>query len=370
MRVGGRTNVLIACAAAMKSRQRIRYLRTADGVQLAWADAGTGPVLLKAANWLTHLEYDWDSPVWRHWTRFFAEHFHFIRYDERGCGMSQWEVEDVSRERWIGDLTAVVDAAALGGPAVLLGISQGGATAIQYAIAHPERVSHLILVGAYAQGVAKRGDLEAEKRYRAILELTRQGWGGDNPIYRQLFTSRFIPGATVEQIQWWTDLCRRTASAELAHRLLETRADVDVLDLLPRVSVPTLVLHARNDHVTPFSQGQLLASTIPNARFVELDSGNHVLLESEPAWQRFKDEILAFTGVTSQGEDPMFASLSTREREILTLLARGLTNLEIGRDLFISEKTVRNHVTKIFEKLGVHSRAHAIVLAKDNGYGR
>jgi pimeloyl-ACP methyl ester carboxylesterase/DNA-binding CsgD family transcriptional regulator len=344
-------------------------IKTRDGVSIAWASVGTGPTLVKASNWLTHLEHDWDSPVWRHWTRFFAEHFRYVRYDERGCGMSQWDVDDVGPDRWIEDLTAVIDAAAPTGPLILLGISQGLAAAVQYAIAHPDRVSHLICCGAYAQGVAKRGDRETEKRYEAIIELTRQGWGRDNPVYRQVFTSRFIPGGTQEQIQWWNDLCRRTATPEMAARLLEGRLNLDVVDLLPRITQPTLVLHARRDEVVPFSQAQLLASAIPNARFVELDSANHVLLETEPAWQRFKDEVIAFTGVSGKREDPIFATLSTREREILNLLARGLTNLDIGRELFISEKTVRNHVTKIFEKLGVHSRAHAIVLAKDHGYG-
>ena len=349
-------------------KQTIRLLKS-GGVTVAWASAGKGPSLVKTSTWLTHLEYDWDSPVWSHWSQFLAEHFHYIRYDERGCGMSQWDVDDVSNEHWLNDLRAVIDAAAPKQPLALLGISQGGATAIQYAVAHPERVSHLILYGAYAQGVGRRNDSEAEKRYSAILELTRQGWGRDNPIYRQLFTSRFIPGATQEQVQWFNDLCRRTTTPELAHRLLEARQTVDIVALLPQVSVPTLVMHARHDEVVPFSQGQLLASTIPHAKFVELDSANHILLDREPAWQRFKEEVLAFTGVGALREDPMFSTLSAREREIFSLLARGLTNLDIGRELFISEKTVRNHVTSIFEKLGVRSRAHAIVLAKDNGYG-
>ncbi|KAB2910482.1 MAG: alpha/beta fold hydrolase [Kofleriaceae bacterium] len=351
-------------------KQTTRLVKSRDGVTLAWAEVGRGPSLVKASHWLTHLEYDWDSPVWRHWTQFFAEHFRYIRYDERGCGMSQWDVADVSHLHWIEDLSDVIDAAAPAQPFALLGMSQGGPSCIQYAIRHPDRVSHLILCGAYAQGHAKRNDAEGERRHRAILELTRQGWGRDNPVYRQLFTSRFIPGATVEQIQWFNVLCRRTTTPELAYELLEARAAVDVRGLLSRVTVPTLVLHARHDEAVPFSQGQLLAAEIPNARFIELDSANHILLESEPAWQRFKDEVLAFTGVAPERrEDTVFASLSTRECEILNLLARGLTNLEIGRELFISEKTVRNHVTRIFEKLGVHSRAHAIVLAKDNGYG-
>jgi pimeloyl-ACP methyl ester carboxylesterase/DNA-binding CsgD family transcriptional regulator len=349
-------------------KQTIRLLKS-GGVTLAWASAGKGPALVKASTWLTHLEYDWDSPVWRHWTQFLTEHFHYIRYDERGCGMSQWDVDDLSNEHWLGDLTAVLEAAAPKQPFALLGMSQGGASAIQYAVAHPERVSHLILCGAYAQGFGRRNDIEAEKRHNAILELTRQGWGRDNPVYRQLFTSRFIPGATQEQVQWFNDLCRRTTTPELAYRLFEARKTVDILALLPRVSVPTLVMHARHDEAVPFAQGQLLAATIPDAKFVELDSANHILLEREPAWQRFKEEVLAFTGVAAPHGDPVFSTLSAREREILNLLARGLTNLDIGRELFISEKTVRNHVTSIFDKLGVHSRAHAIVLAKDNGYG-
>ena len=201
--------------------------------------------------------------------------------------------------------------------------------------------------------------------------MTRLGWGQDNPVYRQLFTSRFVPDATDEQIKWFNELCRRTTTPEIAARIMDARMYVDVLDLLPRVSVPTLVLHARDDEAVPLSQGRLIASSIPGAKFVELDSRNHILLEHEPAWERFKEEVLAFTGQTArrESEDPIFESLSPREREILTRIAEGCTNINIGRQLFISEKTVRNHVTRIFEKLGVQSRAQAIVLAKDKRLG-
>jgi pimeloyl-ACP methyl ester carboxylesterase/DNA-binding CsgD family transcriptional regulator len=348
-------------------RQSIRFTKSPDGVTIAWAEAGSGPTLIKASNWLTHLQYDWDSPVWRHWIRFFAEHYHLIRYDERGCGMTDWDVADICYERWIEDIETVVAVAAPKKPFILLGISQGGAAAIHYAATHPDHVSHLILYGAYAQGWAKRNDPDGERRFRAVLELTRVGWGRDNPVYRQVFTSRFVPGATPEQIQWFNELCRRTTRPEIAHRLLEARLPVDVTDLLPRVSVPTLVLHANADEAVTPSQGRLLASRIPDAKFVELDSANHILLETEPAWERFKAEVLAFTGAPAdaEAEDPVFGVLSAREREILSGIAQGRTNIEIGRQLFISEKTVRNHVTHIFEKLGVHSRAQAIVLAKD-----
>ena len=349
-------------------RQSIHLTKSADGTGIAWAHAGSGPALVKASNWLTHLEHETESPVWRHWIRFFAEHYRFIRYDERGCGMSDRDVAELSLDRSVQDLEAVITAAQPQEPFVLLGISQGGATAIRYAVANPDRVSHLVLYGAYAQGRAKQGDRAIEEAQRARIALTRSGWGQNNPVYRQLFTSRFIPAATEEQIHWFNDLCKITATGEMAARIMEFRLHVDITELLPRVSVPTLVLHARADEAVSPAQGRLLAARIPHATLVELDSRNHILFESEPAWARFKEEVLAFTGRAVGGDGAaMFSSLSPREREILLRIAAGLTNGGIGRELFISEKTVRNHVTRIFEKLGVHSRAQAIVLAKDHG---
>jgi pimeloyl-ACP methyl ester carboxylesterase/DNA-binding CsgD family transcriptional regulator len=351
-------------------RQSIRLTKSADGTTIAWASAGSGPALVKAANWLTHLEYDWDSPVWRHWIRFFADHYRSIRHDERGCGMSEWEVSEVSLDRSVEDLETVIEVAEPKKPYVLVGISQGGAVAIRHAVSHPADVSHLVLYGTYAQGGARRNDLQVEQQRRAIIALTRLGWGQNNPVYRQLFTSRFIPGASDEQLHWFNELCRRTTTPEMAARIMEFRMCTDVTELLPRVSVPTLVLHARGDEAVPLSQSRLLAAGIPGAKFVELDSRNHILLETEPAWERFKEEVLAFTGRSAQGakdEDKIFAALSPREREILSLIAEGCTNVEVGRRIFISEKTVRNHVTRIFDKLGVRSRAQAIVLAKDKG---
>jgi pimeloyl-ACP methyl ester carboxylesterase/DNA-binding CsgD family transcriptional regulator len=349
-------------------RQSIHLTKSADGTAIAWAHAGDGPSLVKAGNWLTHLEYDAKSPLWQHWMRFFADHYRVVRYDERGCGMSDRDAAELSLDASVQDLEAVITAAQPAEPFVLLGISQGGATAIRYAVAHPDKVSHLILYGAYAQGRAKMGDPEAEQAQRARIALTRTGWGQDNPVYRQLFTSRFIPAGTDEQLRWFNELCRITASPEMAARILEFRLYIDVVELLPQLAVPTLVLHARGDEAVAPAQGRLLAARIPGATLVELDSRNHILLEGEPAWARFKEEMLAFTGraaLPDAGE--LFRSLSARESEILLRIAAGLTNIEIGRELFISEKTVRNHITRIFEKLGVQSRAQAIVLAKDHG---
>ncbi|MFC3281986.1 alpha/beta fold hydrolase [Litchfieldella rifensis] len=348
-------------------RQRVRYLTTSDRVHLAWAETGSGPTLVKPSNWLTHLEYDWESPVWRHWMSFLGEHFRFIRYDERGSGMSDWHIGDLSPARWLEDLTSVIDEAGVRAPLILLGISQGAGTAISYAASHPERVSQLILYGGYARGWAQRGNPDTEQFYRAMLELMRHGWSSDNPVFRQVFTSRFIPGASEVQLGWFNDLCRRTTSAEIAVKLLEARGGMAVTGLLPMIRVPTLVLHAREDDVVPVEEGRLIASEIPDASFVELDSPNHILLEHEPAWQTFQDRVLEFTGLR-HGHTPPLTDLSRREREIFDGITAGLTNAQIAERLHISEKTVRNHVSHLFDKLGVRSRAQAIVLAHDQGF--
>ena len=353
-----------------RAAQRIRYMSTGDGVQLAWAESGSGPGLVKAANWMTHLEYEWESPVWHHWIRFFSDHFRFVRYDERGCGMTDWNVGDLSFERWVEDLEAVVAAANPREPFALVGISQGAPTCVAYAVRHPERVSHLLLYGGYARGVLRRDDREEERLYQAIVDLARLGWGKENPAFRQVFTSRFIPGATDEQIGWFNDLCRKTTSSEMAGRLLETQSTIDVTALLGRVRTPTLVLHSREDDVVPIAEGRILAAGIPDAQFIELDSKNHVLLDTEPAWERFRVEILEFVGLkgSTHREDPAFASLSAREREVLVLITEGLGNAEIAERLSISEKTVRNHVSNLFDKLGVWTRAQAMVFANDRGF--
>jgi len=353
-----------------KPSQRIRYVRTSDGVRLAWAEAGEGPALVKAANWLTHLEYEWESPVWRHWMRFFSDHFRFVRYDERGCGMTDLNVGELSVERWVEDLEAVVAAADLREPFALLGISQGAAICVAYAVRHPERVSKLVLYGSYARGVYRRDDPQRESFYRAMTDLVRLEWGSNNPTFRQVFTSRFIPGGSDEQIGWFNELCRKTVTAEIAAQLLEARARIDVTDLLGDVRTPTLVMHARDDAIAPIAEGHILAAGIPGAQFVELDSKNHVLLENEPAWERYCDEVLEFLGLkgTPHGEDSAFASLSPREREVLKLITEGLGNAQIAERLSISEKTVRNHVSNLFDKLGVWTRAQAIVFALERGF--
>ena len=350
-------------------QQQIRFCKTNDGVRLAYAISGRGPPLLKASNWLSHVEYDWRSPVWQAFLEQLARNRTVIRYDERGCGLSDWNVADLSFESWVRDLEAVADAIGLR-RFPLLGISQGGAIAMAYTVRHPERVSHLILYGAYARGLLKRDPTPTQQiEVDTLFNLIRVGWGRENPAFRQVFTSRFIPGGTEPQIAWFNELCQKTTSPEIAGALLEARAHIDVTDLLPQVRTPTLVLHARRDGVSPFEEGRRLAAGIPGAQFVELDSPNHILLEDEPAWVRFREAVLDFLGLAGRGgEDPAFASLSPREREIFVLVTEGLANAEIASRLGLSEKTVRNHVSNLFDKLGVWTRAQAIVFARDRGF--
>lgn len=352
----------------MQHRQRVRYLQVPDGTRLAWAEAGRGQVLVKAANWLTHLEYEWTSPVWQHWVHFFGERCRFVRYDERGCGMSDWRAGTPTLDAWTDDLAAVVDAASPQAPVALLGISQGAATCIEYARRHPGRVSRLVLYGGYARGAFRRGTPDAEAAYRAMVELARVAWNSDNPSFRQVFTSRFIPGGTAEQLDWYNELCRRVVSGTVAAALMTARAQVDVGAHLADIRCPTLVLHARGDQVVPVEEGRILAGGIPGATFVELDSRNHVLLGHEPAWQRFREEVSAFLDLRREDQDAALATLSAREREVLALLAQGLGNAGIAQRLGISEKTVRNHVSRLFDKLGVGSRTQAVVYARDRGF--
>lgn len=228
----------------------------------------------------------------------------------------------------------------------------------------------MVLYGGYARGYSHRGSPDAAREYEAIRELLKRGWGRDNPAFRQIFTSRFIPGGTAEQLAWFNDLCQKTTTPETPSELLRMRAQLNVADILDQLRVPTLVVHARDDEVVPLSEGRLLAARIPGAQFVELESRNHILLEQEPAWARLKDVVLEFLGLAAApaSEDRVFATLSRREREVLALITEGLANAEIAERLAISDKTVRNHISNIFDKLGVWTRAQAMVFARDHGF--
>jgi pimeloyl-ACP methyl ester carboxylesterase/DNA-binding SARP family transcriptional activator len=269
----------------------VRFCKTSDDVRIAYASVSDGPPIIWAAHWLSHLSFSWESPVWRHWTREFAKDHRFVHYDERGNGLSDWNNPDFSLDAFVRDLEAVVDALSIDRFA-LIGSSKGGPTSIAYAARHPERVSHLVLYGTFAQGWRIQGtNLE---RREAIIALIREGWAQDNPAFRQILTSLFLPDATVEEMDWFNDLQRLSASAENAARLLRALGDFNVLDLLPSIATPTLVVHCRHDAAVPFEQGRLIASRIPQARFVALEGRNHILLPRDPAWASFLSEVRQF----------------------------------------------------------------------------
>ena len=271
--------------------QEIRFCTASDGVSLAYASIGDGPPLVKAANWLSHLDHDWKSPVWRHLYRGLAADHRLVRYDERGNGLSDWDADDISFEAFVRNLETVVDAAGLERFS-LFGISQGCAVSITYTVRHPERVAKLVLYGGYAVGWRSREDREI---HEALITLVRSGWGKENPAFRQVFTSRFIPGASEAQMRWFNDLQRITTSAENAVRILEVFGAIDVRSLLAKVDAPTLVLHCR-DAVVAFELGSDLAKGIPGARLVPLEGRNHLILEDEPAWPKFLDKTRRFLG--------------------------------------------------------------------------
>jgi pimeloyl-ACP methyl ester carboxylesterase/DNA-binding CsgD family transcriptional regulator len=351
-----------------RSRQQIRFCTAADGVRIAYAVAGDGPPLVKAANWLSHLEFDWESPVWRPWLAEISRDHRLLRYDERGCGLSDWEVDELSFEAWVGDLETVVDAAGLE-RFPLLGSSQGAPIAIAYAVRHPERVSHLVLHGAYARGWLKRNSTPRHRHEaETMTKLAELGWGKDNPAFRQFFTTQFIPDGTPEQHRWFNELERVSTSPQIAARFFRVLNEIDVTELARRVACPTLVLHSRQDGRVPFEEGRLVASLIPGARFVSLESRNHLVLEHEPAWKRWFEEVRAFLPSGPAG-GAAFMGLTPRERELVELVARGLDNAQCAAQLGVSEKTVRNHVTSLYAKLEVENRARLIVLAREAGFG-
>lgn len=283
-------------AASPRFEQEIQFCMTPDGVQLAYGRTGSGPAVVKTGHWMTHLEFDLETPIMGQLYRELSADHTLIRYDTRGNGLSDRDVENVNLEAFVGDLETVVDAARLERFA-LFGISQGSAVSIAYAVRHPERVTHLILSGGYAMGAAHRARSPAEQEQRAAtLTLVRHGWGQPNPAFRQLFTARFIPDATKEQMDWLNELQRIAMSAEDAVRNMVATGEMDVTALLPQVTVPTLVMHARGDAIVPFEQGRRLAAGIPGAKFVPLASGNHVILDGEPAFPRFVQEIKSFLG--------------------------------------------------------------------------
>jgi pimeloyl-ACP methyl ester carboxylesterase/DNA-binding CsgD family transcriptional regulator len=335
-----------------------RFCTSPDGVGLAYAIEGDGPPLVKAGNWMTHLDYDRQSPVWRHWVRELSRGHALVRYDERGCGLSDREFEGTpTLDSYVGDMAAVVDAAGLERFAVF-GVSGGGPTAMEYAVRNPERVSHLVLYGTYARGRYERGEAETERSH-LLIELMRVGWGGAVPAFRQVFSSFFIPNAGEEQKRWYDEMQQASSTGEMAARLWLSNAHLDVSDTARGVTQPALVLHARGDLAVPYEEGRRLASLLPDARFVTLESDNHILQDGEPAWELFLAEVRAFLG-DDEREHAMAADLSDlseREREVLELVAVGMSNEGIAERLFLSTRTVERHLSNIYAKLRLSGKS-------------
>lgn len=362
----------------IKSAQ-VRFCTTRDGVQIAYASRGHGLPVVKTPNWLNHVELDVHSVVWRPWIERFEQRHTLLRYDARGCGLSDRAPPRMSFETNQLDLDAVVDAAGLG-TFMLYGASQGAAIAIEYAARHPERVTHLVLCGSYLQGAWKReGAAAAREEAAALLKLVELGWGRENSAFRQVFATQFIPDASAEQLTAFDEIQRKTVSPEAAAALLRTFYDIDVTQAARQVRCPTLVLHATQDARVPFEEGRRTAATIPHAELVPLHTRNHILLEQDPAWRQHFDEVEQFLdrhpvpdaparGNTGAGVP--FGDLTAAECRVVDLVASGLGNRDIATHLQIAEKTVRNHINHIFSKLGVGERPQLIVLAREAGFGR
>ncbi len=275
--------------------QEIRFCTSSDGGRLAYATVGSGPVLVRAAHWLTHVDYDWRSPVWHHWLTGIGAHRTLVRYDERGCGLSDHDMVDCSLDAWVDDLKSVADDFGLDRFPVL-GVSQGGAVAMAFASRFPERVSKLVLLNTYLRGPAVRARSRDDHAAAEIqYDLIRLGWErDDDPTFRRFFAANLAPDAPNEVHAAFAELLRRTTSAENALRLMRTWSELDVSDEATTVRCPALVLHCRNDLRVPFDQGLEVAAAIPDSRFVTLDTRNHLFRVEEPAWTAFIDAMNSF----------------------------------------------------------------------------
>lgn len=350
--------------------QQIRFCRSFDGTRIAYTVTGKGPPLIKAPHWFGHLEAEWNSPVWRPWIETLSREYTLVRLDERGCGLSDHEA-DISFDALVRDVEAVADAAGLSRFA-MLGQSQGGPVVLEYAVRHPERVSHLVLLNAYARGWRRRGHPpQVEEEIQARLKLIELGWQRDDASYRQLFLSQYIPEGSRDELRSLSEVARQSSTGQTVINLVNCFFDVDIRDSAARLACPALLLHSRGCLRVPFEEGRILAGLIPDARLIPLDTANDILLAKEPSFERFFQEIRAFLPRAAGGGSSRecFAQLTARETDILEHIAQGLDNAQTAAHLALSEKTVRNYITHIFDKLGVENRAQAIVLARENGLG-
>jgi pimeloyl-ACP methyl ester carboxylesterase/DNA-binding CsgD family transcriptional regulator len=340
--------------------QEIRFCQGQGGVRLAYSVHGSGPPLIVVSCWLSHLQHDWRSPVWRHFLEQLGGLATVARYDERGFGLSDWSITDFSLEARVADLEAVIGALGFDRFA-LLGMSGGAPVAISYAARHPKRVTRFVVYGGIASGCfGAIDDPAAEQAFRALIHA---GWARPDGVFRRVFTSIFIPDASEQQMLWLDDLQRMSTSTENAVASRIARQQINVMGVLREIRVPTLVVHARGDRASTFDHARDIAARISGARFVPLESRNHILLADEPAWRTFIAEVATFLeperrSVESDGrEAPVIDALSPREREILALAADGRTNVQIAKTLVISVRTVERHLSNAYLKLGISGRS-------------
>jgi pimeloyl-ACP methyl ester carboxylesterase/DNA-binding CsgD family transcriptional regulator len=351
--------------------QQIRFCTSRDGARIAYATCGAGPPLVWAQHWVHHLNLDWEHPVWRPWLEFLTTRYTVIRYDWRGCGLSDRERIEFAMDRYVDDLAAVVKAAGVERFSLFGMAGAGSAVAMAHAGRHPDQVGKLVICGSHTHGRLSRRRTSAEMdESQARLKVMQLGWTSSTPAYGQFFTALHIPDGTTEQMRAYDDLLRRTTTFENAASLLRSFWQADVENIVLRVRCPTLVVHSRGDCIIPFDDGREVAALIPGARFMPLESRNHVLLATEPAWSHLTEVIADFLPVSAPPHSALpLDELTAREREVLEAVAQGLDNGDIAIRLKISEKTVRNHVSTVLSKLGVSSRPQAIVRAREAGFG-
>ena len=345
--------------STIEATQQIRFCLSPDGVRLAYASHGSGPPLVVVSCWLSHLQHDWQSPVWRHFLQDLGAFTTLVRYDERGFGLSDWNVTDFSLDARLRDLEAVIESLGLDRFA-LMGMSGNSPAALAYAAKHPERVTRLVMYGGWAgwPQLAADADETDEAAFRAMV---RAGWARPDPLFRRVFTNLFIPEASEKQMRWYDDLQRMSTSTENMLAARQARRETSVLDLLPAVRAPTLVLHARGDTAINFEHARTLAAAIPDARLTALESRNHILLADEPAWGVFLREVAEFMepdrALAQDRQETGIAALSAREREVLHLAAEGLSNEEVAERLTLSVRTVERHLSNAYLKLGISGKA-------------
>ncbi len=358
--------------------QEIRFCKSRDGTRIAYATCGSGPPLVWIGHWIRHLNHDWESPVWRPWLRFLTSRFKVLRFDWRGCGLSDREGVSFSLQKHVEDLEAVVESAGFE-QFFVLASAAGAMSSIQFAAQNPARATRLVLLGSQTQGRIPRGKVRGLTAHQVVEQHSHQKlmerlWTEERAVYGKFYVAVHMPDASPEQLRAQDDLLRTTTTRDNALKLLQAFQEADVLEFVPRVRCATLVMHAQDDAIVPFDEGRRVSSLVPGARFAPLESRNHVLLEGEPAWQHFIDAITDFLPASAAGSsamrDAFVGNLTKREHQVLELLAQGLDNRTIAAALSVSEKTVRNQVSTIFSKVGVGNRAQAVARARDAGLGR